>query len=100
MYRASYTARVEDGAIVVEDMDRGRSVTNDAENVIADLRELRAKAGLNRSILDQGWGMFRAMLAWKLRERGGRLVEVPAHNTASTHTDTGGEFAGRLISRS
>lgn len=39
MYRASYTVRVEDGAIVVEDMDRGRSVTNDAENVIADLRE-------------------------------------------------------------
>lgn len=35
----SYTARVEDGAIVIEDQDRGRSVTNDAENVIADLRE-------------------------------------------------------------
>ena len=39
MYRARYTARVEDGAIVIEDQDRGRSVTNDAENVIADLRE-------------------------------------------------------------
>ena len=39
MFRARYTARREDGAIVVEDQDRGRSVTNDAENVIADLRE-------------------------------------------------------------
>ena len=39
MYRASYTARVEDVAIVIEDMNCGRSVTNDAENVITDLRE-------------------------------------------------------------
>ena len=39
MFRARYTARCEDGAIVVEDRDLGRSVTNDAENVIADLRE-------------------------------------------------------------
>lgn len=39
MHRARYTARVEDRAIVVKDRDRGRSVTNDAENVIADLRE-------------------------------------------------------------
>ena len=39
MFRARYTARCEDGAIVVKDRDLGRSVTNDAENVIADLRE-------------------------------------------------------------
>ena len=39
MHRARYTARVEDGAIVVEDQDRGRSVTNDAELVVADLAE-------------------------------------------------------------
>lgn len=39
MYRARYTARCEDGAIVIEDQGFGRSVTNDAENVIADLRE-------------------------------------------------------------
>ena len=39
MHRARYTARVEDGAIVIEDQDRGRSVTNDAELVVADLAE-------------------------------------------------------------
>lgn len=39
MHRSRYTARTEGGAVVVEDRDRGRSVTNDAENVIADLRE-------------------------------------------------------------
>ena len=39
MHRARYTARVEDGAIVIEDQDRDRSVTNDAELVVADLAE-------------------------------------------------------------
>lgn len=39
MPRARYTARREDDAIVIEDQDLGRRVTNDAENVIADLRE-------------------------------------------------------------
>lgn len=37
--RASYTVRFHDGAVIVEDRDQGRSVTNDAENVVAELRE-------------------------------------------------------------
>lgn len=37
--RATYTLRVHDGAVVVEDRDQGRSVSNDAENVVAELRE-------------------------------------------------------------
>ena len=36
------------------------------------------KAGLNRAILDKGWGELRRQLAYKLAWRGGRLVEVPA----------------------
>jgi len=47
-------------------------------------RNVRQKAGLNRSILDQGWGMFRTMLGYKLADRGGRLVEVPAAYTSQT----------------
>jgi hypothetical protein len=37
-------------------------------------RNVKAKSGLNRSILDQGWGMFAIMLGYKLSERGGELV--------------------------
>ena len=47
-------------------------------------RRVKQKAGLNRAILDQGWGMFRAMLAYKLADRGGRLVEVSAAYTSRT----------------
>lgn len=47
-------------------------------------RNVRQKAGLNRAILDQGWSMFRTMLAYKLADRGGCLVEVPAAYTSQT----------------
>ena len=45
-------------------------------------RHVRAKSGLNRAILDQGWSEFRRQLAYKLSWRGGILVGVPAHNTS------------------
>ncbi|HYD61941.1 MAG TPA: DUF6011 domain-containing protein [Noviherbaspirillum sp.] len=35
--RASYDFTIEQGIVCVVDLDNGRSVTNDAENVIADL---------------------------------------------------------------
>lgn len=50
---------------------------------------VRQKAGLNKSILDQGWGMFKTMLAYKLAERGGRLEEVPAAFTSQTCAECG-----------
>lgn len=43
-----------------------------------------SKRGLNRSILNQGWGIFRSYLAYKLEQRGGTLVTVPAAYTSQT----------------
>jgi putative transposase len=36
----------------------------------------RGKRGLNRSILEQGWGAFERILTYKLEERGGTLIKV------------------------
>lgn len=47
-------------------------------------RNVRAKAGLNKSILDQGWSRFRTFLGYKLAERGGRLEEVDPAYTSQT----------------
>jgi putative transposase len=42
----------------------------------------KGKRGLNRSILEQGWGAFERTLAYKLEERGGALVKVnPAYTS-------------------
>lgn len=47
-------------------------------------RNVRAKSGLNKAILDQGWFEFRRQLDYKLAWRGGWLVTVPPQNTSRT----------------
>jgi putative transposase len=44
----------------------------------------RGKRGLNRSILEQCWGKFARFLDYKLTERGGVLISVPAAYTSQT----------------
>ncbi|MFD8867713.1 RNA-guided endonuclease InsQ/TnpB family protein [Streptomyces sp. NPDC059590] len=43
-----------------------------------------AKAGLNKSILDAGWGQFLAILANKAESAGRRVIAVDARNTSRT----------------
>lgn len=50
---------------------------------------VKAKSGLNRSILDQGWSMFATMLRYKLAERGGQLVEVDPRYTSQACAECG-----------
>ncbi|SCU75404.1 transposase (fragment) [Cupriavidus necator] len=45
---------------------------------------VRAKSGLNKAILDQGWFEFRRQLAYKLAWNGGYLIAVPPQNTSRT----------------
>jgi putative transposase len=45
-------------------------------------RNVKAKSGLNKSILDQGWHGFHCMLGYKLDWQGGRLVEVDSRHTS------------------
>ena len=52
-------------------------------------RNVRAKSGLNRSILAQGWSAFATMLAWKMEAAGGRLIAVPPAGTSQTCSHCG-----------
>lgn len=52
-------------------------------------KNVKAKSGLNKSILDQGWGEFRRQLGYKLKWAGGKLVLVPAHHTSQTCPECG-----------
>ena len=45
-------------------------------------KRVRQKTNLNRCILDQGWGLFRQQLEYKMRWSGGILLAVPAHYTS------------------
>ena len=55
---------------------------------------VRAKSGLNKSILDQGWFEFRRQMDYKLDWMGGRLEQVDARHTSQRcscceHTEKG-----------
>jgi IS605 OrfB family transposase len=45
-------------------------------------RNVAAKTGLNRAILDKGWGLVSGQLRYKCPRYGSALVEVPAQNTS------------------
>jgi putative transposase len=66
------------GAVGLEDL-KITNITASAKGTVEKPgRNVRQKAGLNRSILEQGWGGFEIILGYKLEERGGTLTLVPA----------------------
>lgn len=68
---------VED--LQVRNMSKSAAGTTDTPG-----RNVRAKSGLNKAILDQGWGEFRRQLDYKLAWNGGYLIAVPPKNTSRT----------------
>jgi len=68
----------------VQNMSRSAAGTTEAPG-----KNVRAKSGLNRSILDQGWYELRRQLDYKMTWSGGLLIAVPAHNTSRTCPDCG-----------
>lgn len=84
LHKASTTVAHNHGTVVLERLEVRNMVRSARGTVEKPGRNVRAKAGLNRAILDQGWGGFRVMLGYKLTERGGRLVEVSPQNTSRT----------------
>ena len=68
--------------VCVEDL-QVRNMSKSASGTVANPgTAIRAKSGLNRSILDQGWFEFRRQLDYKLAWNGGILLVVPAQNTS------------------
>lgn len=70
------------GIVVMEDLDI-RKMTQSARGTVASpSTNVTHKSWLNRTILDQGWGMFRDLLKYKLEEKGGFLFLVdPAYTS-------------------
>ena len=70
--------------IVCEDLkiaNMSKSASGTLEN---KGRNVRAKSGLNKSILDQGWGMALTMLEYKQQWQGGLLIQVNPRFTSQT----------------
>lgn len=68
--------------VYVEDL-RIRNMSASAKGTLeAPGRSVRAKSGLNKSILDQGWYELRRQLDYKLQWQGGMLSEVDSRYTS------------------
>jgi putative transposase len=94
LHKISTTISKNHAMVCIEDL-QVRNMSKSAKGSVENPgRQVRAKSGLNRSILDQGWGEFRRQLEYKQVWRGGFLVAVPPQNTSRTCPECGHTSAG------
>jgi putative transposase len=84
LHKASTTISKNHAMVVVEDLQVSNMSRSAAGTVEQPGRNVRAKAGLNRSILDQGWAEFRRQLEYKMFWVGGVFLAVSPQNTSRT----------------
>ena len=68
--------------VILEDLkiiNMTKSAKGNLENPGTNVKQ---KSGLNRAILDQGWGEFIRQLEYKLTWNGGQLIQVNPQNTS------------------
>ncbi|AOU98638.1 cytosine methyltransferase [Acidihalobacter yilgarnensis] len=84
LHKATTTISQNHALVFVEDL-RVRNLSKSASGTTENPgKNVRAKSGLNKAILDQGWFEFRRQLDYKLAWQGGWLVAVPPQNTSRT----------------
>jgi len=89
LHKATTTISKNHAMVCIEDL-QVRSMSKAAAGTNAEPgRNVRAKSGLNKAILDQGWFEFRWQLQYKLDWNGGILVAVPPQNTSRTCPECG-----------
>lgn len=88
-HKAALSIASRFGTVVMEDLKIASMTASARGTVEKPGRNIRQKAGLNRSILNQGWGSFASILGYKLEERGGTLVTVDPAYTSQTCSECG-----------
>ena len=89
LHKASTTISKNHAVVVMEDL-RIANMTASARGTLENLgTNVRAKSGLNRRILDQGWGEFRRQLGYKLAWSGGTLLLVDPRDTSRSCAQCG-----------
>ena len=84
LHKTSTTISQNHALVCVEDLqvkNMSRSAKGNSEQHGSRVKQ---KSGLNRCILDQGWGEFRRQLAYKVSWNSGVLLSVPPHHTSQT----------------
>jgi putative transposase len=77
LHKATTTIRQNHAMVCIEDLQVRNMSKSSKGSADAPGKNVRAKSGLNKAILDQGWFEFRRQLDYKLNWAGGRLVLCP-----------------------
>ena len=84
LHKTSTTISKNHAMVCIEDLQVRNMSKSAAGTSDAPGKNVRAKSGLNKSILDQGWFEFRRQLDYKLAWSGGWLIAVSPRNTSRT----------------
>ncbi|RKP48324.1 RNA-guided endonuclease InsQ/TnpB family protein [Trinickia fusca] len=84
LHKSSTAISQNHAMVCIEDLQVRNMSKSAAGTTDAPGKNVRAKTGLNKSILDQGWFEFRRQLDYKLAWNGGYLIAVPPQNTSRT----------------
>ncbi|MBN3795067.1 MULTISPECIES: RNA-guided endonuclease TnpB family protein [Burkholderia] len=94
LHKATTTISKNHAMVCIEDLQVRNMSRSAAGSIDAPGKNVRAKSGLNKAILDQGWFEFRRQLEYKLAWSGGWLVAVPPANSSRTCPACGYVSAG------
>lgn len=84
LHKATTTISKNHAMVCIEDLQVRNMSKSAAGTTEQPGKHVRAKSGLNKAILDQGWFEFRRQLDYKLAWAGGHLIVVPPQNTSRT----------------
>jgi putative transposase len=79
LHQTTATLSKNHAMIAIEDLQIKNMSKSSKGNKEKFSKKTAAKSGLNKSILDQGWGEFRRQLEYKMQWQGGILIAVPPH---------------------
>nr|WP_112041724.1 RNA-guided endonuclease TnpB family protein [Escherichia coli] len=82
LHKVTTTISKNHAMIVIEDLKVSNMSKSAAGTVSQPGRNVRAKSGLNRSILEQGWYEMRRQPEYRQRWRGGQMLAVPPAYTS------------------
>lgn len=84
LHKTSTAISQNHAMVCIEDLQVRNMSKSAAGTVQSPGKQVHAKSGLNKAILDQGWFEFRRQLDYKLAWNGGQLIAVPPRNTSRT----------------
>jgi putative transposase len=89
LHKTTTTICQNHAIVVIEDLQVSNMSKSAKGTADKHGRNVKAKSGLNKSILDQGWFEFRRQLEYKQQWLGGTVITVPAPNTSRKCNECG-----------